>query len=256
MNKKYIRILAEMAIILSAVGMITGCANKRTEDISSSQADIITTTDNETTADETTTKEIITDSSSNIESKNSSSLNESSLTDSSECNSDSLNVNNNSSVDDTQNNAEIEQTEVVCTEINSNQSNFEVITPEIGAETECEIDAAVTDTIPVIDEQLEPELCEAVTADYTPYDLYNQGRLYWGDYQYTWYSENVLPGYGLAIEGRHTDADGFVCDGDGYICVAASSLSKGTVVDTPFDRQGKVYDSGCDWGTIDVYVNW
>ena len=254
MNKKYIRILAEMAIILSAAGMMTSCVNKRIEDVSSSQADIIITTDNETTADETMTEEIIADSSSNIESN--SSLNEISLNDSSECSSDSSEVNDSSSIDDTQNNTEVEQTEVVYTEINSNQSNFEVVTPENGAETECEIDVGVTDTMPVIDEQLEPELCEAVVADYTPYDLYNQGRLYWGDYQYTWYSENVLPGYGLAIEGRHTDADGFVCDGDGYICVAASSLSKGAVVDTPFGRQGKVYDSGCDWGTIDVYVNW
>lgn len=50
--------------------------------------------------------------------------------------------------------------------------------------------------------------------------------------------------------------DGMGCDGDGCICVAASSLSKGTVVDTPFGRQGKVYDTGCDWGTIDIYVNW
>lgn len=206
--------------------------------------------------------EIIADSSSNIES--SSSLNDSSLNDSSECSSNSSETSNSSSMEDTQNNTEVEQTEAIYTETNSNQSNFEVITPEIGNETEYEIDVGVTDTTPVIDEQLEPELCEAVTeneylvvtADYTPYDLYNQGRLYWGDYQYTWYSENVLPGYGLAIEGRHTDADGFVCDGDGYICVAASSLSKGTVVDTPFGRQGKVYDTGCDWGTIDVYVNW
>lgn len=253
MNKKYIRILAEVAIVLSAVGMMTGCVNKRTEDVNSSQADIIITTDNEITTGETTTDEIIADSSSNIES--SSSLNESSLNDSSECSSNSSETSD-SSMEDTQNNTKVEQTEVVCTEINSNQSNFEVITPEIGAETECEIDASVTDTMPVINEQLEPELCETVVADYAPYDLYNQGRLYWGDYQYTWYSENVLPGYGLAIEGRHTDADGFVCDGDGYICVAASSLSKGTVVDTPFGRQGKVYDSGCDWGTIDCYTSW
>lgn len=253
MNKKYIRILAEVAIVASAAGMMTSCVNKRAEDVSSSQADIVITTDNETTEDKTTTDAIIADSS-NIES--SSSLNESSLTDSSECSSDSLNVNDNGSIDDMQNNAEVEQAEVVYTEINSNQSNLEVITPEIGAEAECEINVAVTDTTPVIDEQLEPELCEAVVADYTPYDLYNQGCLYWGNYQYTWYSERVLPGYGLDIEGRYTDADGFVCDGDGYICVAASSLSKGTVVDTPFGRQGKVYDTGCDWGTIDVYTGW
>lgn len=253
-NKKYIRILAEVAIVASAVGMMTGCVNKRTEDVSSSQADIIITTDNETTADETATDEIIADSSSNIES--SSSLNESSLNDNSKYSSNSSETSNSNSIEYTQNNAEVKQAEVVYAEINSNQSNFEVITPEIGAETECEIDVAVTDTTPVIDEQSEPELCEAVVADYAPYDLYNQGRLYWGGYQYTWYSEGVLPGYGLEIEGRHTDADGFVCDGDGYICVASSSLNKGAVVDTPFGREGKVYDCGCDYGVIDVYTNW
>jgi len=262
MNKKYIRILAEVTIVASAVGMMTGCINKRIEDVSSSQADIIITTDNETTADETTTEEIIADSSSNVES--SSSLNDSSLNDSSECSFDSSEVNDSSSINDTQNNTEVEQTEVIYTEINSNQSDFEVITPEIGNEAEYEIDVAVTDTMPMVGEQLEPELCEAVTeneysivaTDYTPYDLYNQGRLYWGSYQYTWYSEKVLPGYGLDIDGRYTDADGFVCDGEGYICVAASSLDKGTIVDTPFGREGKVYDCGCDYGVIDVYTNW
>jgi len=262
MNKKYIRILAEMAIILSTVGMMTGCVNKRTEDASSSQAEIIITADKETTIDETTTDETITDSSSNVES--SSSLNESSVIDSSEYSFDSSEVNNSSSIDDTQNDTEVEQTEVVYAETTSKQSDFEVITPEIGTETECEISVAVTDVVLVADEQSEPELCEAVTeneystvtADYTPYDLYNQGRLYWNNYQYTWYSERVLPGYGLDIEGRYTDADGFVCDGEGYICVAASSLNKGMIVDTPFGREGKVYDCGCDYGVIDVYTNW
>ena len=116
-----------------------------------------------------------------------------------------------------------------------------------------ELGKAVEST-PILVEETPTEV--ACVADYTPYELYNMGRLYWGDYQYTWYSERVLPGCGLDINGRHTDADGFVCDADGYICVAASSLNKGTIVDTPFGRQGKVYDSGCAWGTIDVYVNW
>lgn len=124
MNKKYIRILAEMAIILSAAGIMTGCVNKRTEDVSSSRTDIVITTDNEITADETTTDEIIADSSSNIES--SSSLNDNSLNDSSECSSDSSEVNDSNSIDDTQNNIEVEQTEVAYTETASNQSNFEV----------------------------------------------------------------------------------------------------------------------------------
>lgn len=251
MNKKYIRILAEMAIILSAVGMMTGCVNKRTEDVSSSQADIVITTDNETTADETTTDEIIADSSSNIE--NGSSLNESSLKENSEM-PESRAGDSSSKLCNSSEVQKIEQIAVTYTETNSNQNYFE---PEIVNETQPELGAPIEENTPTIIEDSTTELGEPVTdAVYDPYDLYNQGRLYYGDYQYTWYSENVLPGYGLAIEGRHTDADGFVCDGEGYICVASSSLNKGTIVDTPFGRQGKVYDSGCDWGTIDVYVNW
>lgn len=115
MNKQYIRILAEVAIVLSAVTM-TGCVNKRTEDVNSSQADIVITTDTETTTDETvTTDEIIADSSSNIES--SSSLNESSLSESSETSEDSSSV------------AEILQVEQSAENYankNANQSNFEV----------------------------------------------------------------------------------------------------------------------------------
>ena len=58
------------------------------------------------------------------------------------------------------------------------------------------------------------------------------------------------------IYGRHVDENGFVCDGNGYICVASSALSWGTIVDTPFGKQGKVYDSGCAYDTIDIYVHW
>lgn len=97
---------------------------------------------------------------------------------------------------------------------------------------------------------------ETYYGDYSPYDLQSMGVIDWGGYRYTYYSENVLPGYDLQIEGRHTDEYGFVCDGDGYICVASSSLPWGTVVDTPFGRAGKVYDSGCAWNIIDIYVNW
>ena len=94
------------------------------------------------------------------------------------------------------------------------------------------------------------------SAAYSPSDLQFSGVLYWGGWRWTWYSERILPGYGLSIPGRHTDGDGFVCDGDGYICLASSSLSKGTVVDTPFGRAGKVYDCGCASDVLDVYVNW
>lgn len=85
-------------------------------------------------------------------------------------------------------------------------------------------------------------------------DLQSSGVIYWGGWRWTWYSQNVLPGGGLSIPGRHIDESGYVCDENDYICLAATSLSQGTVVDTPFGKQGKVYDSGCAYGTLDVYT--
>ena len=50
----------------------------------------------------------------------------------------------------------------------------------------------------------------------------------------------------------------YVCDGDGYIVLAAdlSMLPRYSIVDTPFGREGKVYDTGCAYGVLDVYVRW
>lgn len=92
--------------------------------------------------------------------------------------------------------------------------------------------------------------------EYSPAQFMNLGIIYWGDFRWTWYSENVLPGGGLNIPGRHTNDLGYVCDGDGYICLASNDYSNGTIFDTPFGGQGKIYDSGCDSGTLDVYVSW
>ena len=91
---------------------------------------------------------------------------------------------------------------------------------------------------------------------YTPGQFQNLGVIYYGDYRWTWYSERVLPGGGLKIPGRHNDENGYICDEDGYICLASSILSKGTILNTPFGKQGKIYDSGCAVGTVDVYVSW
>ena len=88
----------------------------------------------------------------------------------------------------------------------------------------------------------------------SPAKFRRAGVIYYNGYRFTYYSEKVLPGKGLNIPGRHSDGD-FVRDGDGYICVASSDLKKGTVVQTPFGP-GKVYDSGCPSGTIDIYVSW
>ena len=94
-------------------------------------------------------------------------------------------------------------------------------------------------------------------ATYSPKYFRNAGRIWWGGWSWTWYSERILPGYGLRIPGRHTDALGYVRDGNGYLCLASDVLRKGTVIETPFGSYGKVYDCGCGNNyTVDVYVGW
>lgn len=85
----------------------------------------------------------------------------------------------------------------------------------------------------------------------------SKGALYYDGHKETYYSQRVLPGSSLRISGRHVADDGTVRDGEGYIAVAANSsyLAKGTVVKTSLGP-GKVYDSGCASGVIDIYTDW
>ena len=85
----------------------------------------------------------------------------------------------------------------------------------------------------------------------------SRGALYFDGHKETYYSENVLPGQGLNIPGRHVADDGTIRDGDGFISVAAdlSYLPRGTIVMTSLGP-AKVYDTGCAYGTIDIYVSW
>lgn len=85
-------------------------------------------------------------------------------------------------------------------------------------------------------------------------DLRSAGIVNWGGYRFTWYSQNVLPGGGLSIPGRHVNGSGFVCDGDGYI-VAATAMGRGTVGNSPWG-QWKSYDTGVSGNTVDLYTNW
>ena len=87
----------------------------------------------------------------------------------------------------------------------------------------------------------------------SPSQFRKMGIIYADGYKYTWYSEKVLPGGGLNIPGRHSDGN-YVRDEDEYIVLASSDLPKGTIVETPFGT-GKVYDSGCASGVIDVYTS-
>ena len=85
-------------------------------------------------------------------------------------------------------------------------------------------------------------------------DLRNDGIVNWGGYTFTWYSQNVLPGGGLDIPGRHVNGAGFVCDGDGYI-VAATAMGRGTTGNSPWGAW-KSYDTGVSGNVVDLFTNW
>lgn len=80
----------------------------------------------------------------------------------------------------------------------------------------------------------------------------SQGVIYQDGIRYTYYSSNVL--YHYRTPEWNAGSDGIYRDSDGYIVVASSDHSQGSVVSTPFGA-GKVYDSGCASGTIDIYTN-
>ena len=83
------------------------------------------------------------------------------------------------------------------------------------------------------------------------------GVVYFNGHKETYYSQKVLPGGGLRIPGRHVAEDGTVRDEEGYICVAAdwNYLPYGATVLTSLGP-AMVYDTGCDYGVVDIYVNW
>ena len=126
--------------------------------------------------------------------------------------------------------------------------------------------AAYTIHVPVAAEEVasetayEPEVSyyESYTAaEYSLRDLQYHGVIYWGGYKWTYYSQQVLPGGGLRIPGRHVSSSGYVSDGDGYIVLAAPSSwgnVKGAVYSTPFGAPGKVYDVNAGGDSLDVYT--
>ena len=85
----------------------------------------------------------------------------------------------------------------------------------------------------------------------------SKGVVRYNGHRETYYSQRVLPGGGLRIPGRHVADDGTIRDKDGYICVAAnpSFYARGSKLMISLGP-AKVYDSGCAYGTIDVYCNW
>lgn len=113
-------------------------------------------------------------------------------------------------------------------------------------------------------EYIEPVCANSQNGIYIPIgttvganDFAYNGKYYDDSWSYTYYPESVLPGGGLNIPGRHTDEDGYVCDGNGAVCVASDDLPKGTVVSIPFGSgTGVVYDTGSGSGNLDIYTSW
>lgn len=83
------------------------------------------------------------------------------------------------------------------------------------------------------------------------------GVVYCFGHKETWYSTNEAAGKTTAkeIPDKHVADDGTIRDEKGYICVASSDLPFYSIVMTSVGP-GKVYDTGCSSGTIDVYTNW
>lgn len=85
-----------------------------------------------------------------------------------------------------------------------------------------------------------------------------KGRVRQFGYEYTYYSQQVLPGGALKIPGRHVDENGYVVDGEGYIVLATSyKIARGTILPTPFGKKGKVYDrigGSSSANLVDVYI--
>lgn len=94
---------------------------------------------------------------------------------------------------------------------------------------------------------------EPVNALFSLEEFMFRGAINWGGYKFTYYSQQVLPGEGLAVPGRHVNPAGYVADADGFI-VLAGSAPKGTVFETPFGYQGKIYDRGTVGTHLDVYI--
>lgn len=85
----------------------------------------------------------------------------------------------------------------------------------------------------------------------------SKGVVYFNGHKETYYSEKVLPGNGLNIPGRHVAEDGTIRDSEGYIVISSdlSYASKGSTLMTSLGP-AKVYDTGCAYGTLDIYVSW
>lgn len=153
-----------------------------------------------------------------------------------------------------------------CTNINKEETplaiddEFEIVVKEdITAEEE-----PVVETEEIIVEEVvteEPVYQEVYTEPVAEEVCYSNGSglnptsgvNYYNGWRETYYSSNVL--YHYRTPEWSVDENGVYRDAEGYVVVASSSDGQGAVVETSFGL-GKVYDSGCAYGTHDIYTNW
>ena len=87
----------------------------------------------------------------------------------------------------------------------------------------------------------------------------SNGSIRYNGHRETWYSTKE-PGQtvtAVRIPGKHVAEDGIIRDADGYVCVAANQRYL-RIYSTLMTSVGpaKVYDTGCSYGTIDIYTTW
>ena len=91
----------------------------------------------------------------------------------------------------------------------------------------------------------------------TPEYFRQAGVINWNGWNWTYYTMSMFPGStSTPCPDRWVNEQGYVCDPDGYIILASADLAPYTIVETPFGYTGRVYDTGCPSGVLDVYTNW
>lgn len=111
----------------------------------------------------------------------------------------------------------------------------------------------VDDSQKVVDTQTSQT---AIPAIYTKEEFIHQGVINWNGWNWTYYLLSMFPGStSTPVQGKHVNEDQFVCDEDGYVILASVDLPPYTVIETPFGYMGKVYDTGCPSGVLDVYTD-